>query len=807
MSSYAFRLRRPLPPLWPLRRRGIRCYSDATTTLPTHRAQLFIDSLPTTANYFEFFTAQSWVRYKQPATIEALRNHLSAVKKHNFAVAEMEPHIKDGGIFVTFEYTAQPGVDSEVALKEIEAEVNDFDKYGALPSLLRGHKPNAWLVKGEPWIEDMWRLSSKFLNVYFDGPDVGEERIYRLMRPYGTIQNIIQPPTFPAGSKRFMTVLFREGRGAATARNVLHGLELQTASGAPPTRLNIQYASQFKDRSQKVGDWITNHPRISLPILLFLAGTISYAIFDPIRYFTVKGTMQGWFVLKEYRIYRWLHAKSVELRILSSPEREDSQDIWKERQQAEKDTRAYLSDWPSTIAFVHGPLGSGKTRMLERVLGDSTRTVLTIDCRKLQDAQSDAKVVGTLAKQLGYVPVFSFVNSISQVADLVSVGLTGQKANLSSSLPEQIRQMLAVVRAAIKSVGASEQREVQRRAKRNADRDAKNDANAANSAEKKAETELQAVSALPVVVIRNFDSRGSNREDVFDELAEWAASLVEQKLAHVIVVTDNRENAKRVAKALPSKPLASIALSDADSASAQAFVKRKLEDMNLTYTHDQIESIKRLGGRASDLENLIHKVRNGATIDAAVEDIISRGVGELRKNAFGDDAEDAKSLPWTREEAWALFKLLAKKSEVPYHDVLLEFPFKGNETALRAMEHAEIISIATHNGRPSAIIPGRPVYRYVFQRLVDDPIFQATQEIAFNEKLITSSESTIKTCEQELLSLKEIAGQESHWLWGGNTATTARSRYLFSKMHAATLKIEALERKNTDLKKVLAKGG
>jgi hypothetical protein len=61
---------------------------------------------------------------------------------------------------------------------------------------------------------------------------------------------------------------------------------------------------------------------------------------------------------------------------------------------------------------------------------------------------------------------------------------------------------------------------------------------------------------------------------------------------------------------------------------------------------------------------LIYKVRNGSSIEDAVEDIITRGIGELRKNAFGDDVEDAKDLPWTRTQAWDLMKRLAKEGEV-----------------------------------------------------------------------------------------------------------------------------------------------
>lgn len=101
-------------------------------------------------------------------------------------------------------------------------------------------------------------------------------------------------------------------------------------------------------------------------------------------------------------------------------------------------------------------------------------------------------------------------------------------------------------------------------------------------------------------------------------------------------------------------------------------------------TPEERKAIERLGGRASDLKTvsiifavvqkksssltmsfkLIHKVRGGQTIQDAVEDIIGRGIIELRKAAFGEDAEDAKSLSWSREQAWAVLKQLAKAEEV-----------------------------------------------------------------------------------------------------------------------------------------------
>jgi hypothetical protein len=49
-----------------------------------------------------------------------------------------------------------------------------------------------------------------------------------------------------------------------------------------------------------------------------------------------------------------------------------------------------------------------------------------------------------------------------------------------------------------------------------------------------------------------------------------------------------------------------VALYDADPTSALLFVKQKLQDsvVELEFTNEQIEQVKRLGGRASDLESV-----------------------------------------------------------------------------------------------------------------------------------------------------------------------------------------------------------
>lgn len=45
-------------------------------------------------------------------------------------------------------------------------------------------------------------------------------------------------------------------------------------------------------------------------------------------------------------------------------------------------------------------------------------------------------------------------------------------------------------------------------------------------------------------------------------------------------------------------------------------------------------------------------------------DIISRSATEIVKNCFVEDNEEAKNLPWTREQVWYLVKALSKQKEV-----------------------------------------------------------------------------------------------------------------------------------------------
>jgi hypothetical protein len=321
-----------------------------------------------------------------------------------------------------------------------------------------------------------------------------------------------------------------------------------------------------------------------------------------------------------------------------------SEEIWQERHAAEDALAKYLLDVPSTVAFLHGPAGSGKTPMLNAALAG--RRVLNIDAHALTKNAADAGVVNALAAQTGYWPVFAFLNSFNTWIDLASVGLIGQKAGLATGVPDQVRQVLSVVGGALGGVVARDkrarekatiaaERAEQERAKSAEPRveatkavdqekapllappapveeaieegeakaegwlarlpaslpalpalptsvsdlaglpgrlvrSASGDSAPTPAADRAADTtpspldperlrrasaEAAAVRALPVVVLRNFGARGGARADageVLDALAGWAAALVEGGIAHVVVVAEKRDDAKRLAQGTPS---------------------------------------------------------------------------------------------------------------------------------------------------------------------------------------------------------------------------------------------------------------
>lgn len=189
-------------------------------------------------------------------------------------------------------------------------------------------------------------------------------------------------------------------------------------------------------------------------------GGITYAIFDPIRSFFVESKLKNTFSLDDYKLYSWLKDKTVGLFI--DEKSKDEEDDWWERKEAASNIKELLRETPSTFIQISGPRGSGKHQLLSKSIHKDSKH-LNINCEFIaNNSKTDSALVGSLANETGYWPIFSWVNSISNLIDLAAVGLIGSKAGFATPVDAQLRQILNVTTGALVSV---KQKEIEKREK------------------------------------------------------------------------------------------------------------------------------------------------------------------------------------------------------------------------------------------------------------------------------------------------------------------------------------------------------
>ena len=136
------------------------------------------------------------------------------------------------------------------------------------------------------------------------------------------------------------------------------------------------------------------------------------------------------------------------------------------------------------------------------------------------------------------------------------------------------------------------------------------------------------------------------------------------------------------------------------------------------------------------------------------------------------------------------------QKQLRYSEVLLSGVYKTNgESALRALEQAEMISIQSMHGRPHSIRPGRPVYASAFRALIADRVLRARLELSTLNELTKSENSTVEKCEAELSLLGNLPEK------GGGLLE--RMLYLMDKLKKSHRSIEEYEAESSKLKKIL----
>ncbi|KAK6521173.1 mitochondrial escape protein 2 [Arthrobotrys conoides] len=694
-------------------------------------------------------------------------------------INQIIPRVKEGGAFVKF---VKPANTTD---REVEQRMRDsLEQKKIRPWYSPFGQVRCFLVEGRPWLEDLQRFPAARLKVEFEGPDVSPEELYTRFRRFGRLIDINPLPKDSKELPRYTYLTFWKIRSAASARNCLHDLKIKTADGKE-TQLRILYSRTVK--AHTIRKWILDHPKIVLPIILAVIAAIAIAVFDPIRTFFIEAHITHSLDFGS-KAWTWFKGAASTYLILNKKQGTDGSGdlsvLWEERKETVETVKSWLLESTETFIVVQGPRGSGKRDL---VLGDVLKDwkyKLVFDCEPVQDGHGDAQIIRASAAQVGYKPVFGWLNSINSWVDLAVQGTLGTSAGLSETLETQFTKILQNTATALKNVALSQ------RQKTDKDISLNDDEWLEAHPEKR-----------PVVVIDNFLHRTDNAgEKIYQRLSDWAALLVSANVAHVIFMTNDVSFSKQLARSLPDRVFRTVMLGDASPEAAKRYVLSHIHsgmtDEEKTKEIEELDSsIDQLGGRLTDLEFLARRIRTGEMPTQAVSEIVKTSANEILKLYFlGDPAKRS----YTKEQAWTLIKMFGegKEDQLRYNEVLLHGIFsKGGEEALQALEQAEFITIVSAEGRPWAIKPGKPVYRAAFKKLQSDKVLQAKLDIDVATELTKTETANVAKYETELTTLAQLPSKPSE--------IAGRVSYLLKKLQASQVKIEQYEKEVGALKKIL----
>lgn len=538
--------------------------------------------------------------------------HYAIPKSLNLEIKEVVPRFKEGGAFIKYarktdatDEGISDAIKEHLAKNPIRPWFNPFQV------------ADADLVRGRPWIEDLYRIPSQSLRVEYlpnstEGPaaELTQEALYTLFRPFGKILDIQQQPSDSKIEPRYAVLRFDRPRSAVMARNCMHGYSASEddGGGKSGTRFKINY--ERKIRLSMVKDWILSHPRIVIPVIAALVAAITVAIFDPIRTFFIKLKIKSTLHTLDNAVLLWIRKQASKAnKIYFGQRKADPRGltaIWEDRQSDITQLQAWLTETAETFIVIHGPRGSGKRELvLDQALKDHHYKVV-IDCKPIQDARGETAKISRAAAQVGYRPIFSWMNSISSFIDLAAQGMIGTKAGFSETLDAQLSKIWQNTAVAMKKVALDHRRKEDK------------DFNLNDDEYLEAHPERR-----PVVVIDNFQYDAEDSV-VLDKLTEWAASLTSAHIAHVIFLTTDSSFSKPLGKALPNQVFRTIGLGDCSLEVGRRFVLNHLEagageggEVPKQDSKESLEGldscIQVLGGRVTDLEFMAHRIEAGET--------------------------------------------------------------------------------------------------------------------------------------------------------------------------------------------------
>ncbi|ODQ82722.1 hypothetical protein BABINDRAFT_178866 [Babjeviella inositovora NRRL Y-12698] len=704
--------------------------------------------------------------------------------KSKLQITSFVPIKRDGGVFVKF--AVPPFMEIDEFNKAIQKNTKDKATNSILGYLTH---PRCYPVKGVPWIEDLRRFPSNRLKMSFEGPDLTEEEIYLLMRRYGVISDIIPPSPSIKDLPRFAEVKFRSMRSAVAAKNCTTGLKLGE------TVIHIKYIPVVRDNIIK--DLILGHTKIAIPIIIALLATLAVLIFDPIRELFVESKITKKYLLTTYKdnlfvkplisfintFYDSVSSVAHLFYTRCGNRNEESGVLWTERYETVKQVKLWMEENMNTFLIIQGPRGSGKHLLIKEHVLAARDNVLYLDCEMMIKSRNETQLIRNVSHELGYYPIFPWLNSISTYIDLGVQGLTGQKSGLAESKETQVKNMFALVTSTIRNIAL---RDYNLNAVLEPEVD-ENGVVVAQTLIKEDDYLTDNPELKPVVVIDRFATKSETNSFVYRELAEFAATLINMNVAHVIFITDEVGSTQVLTEALPNLIFKTFLLSDALEESAQSYVLTQLKNSGKDFSElsqiDLCRAVKPLGGRMLDLQALVRRIVSGEEPQVALSQMVHQTAEQVTQMI------KSLSAKYTQAQAWEMVKMLAAKPSVGYNEIYKSAFFKDTATLVE-LERDELVMLIKDQGIVQEVRPGKPLFTEAFCSLVNNERVYSFFENDSLSLLIAMETAKVKRFEEELVSLRAVSD---------NKLFAARLEYLGQKICLSTDKIIALEAAQADL--------
>lgn len=723
------------------------------------------------------------------------------------------PLRRDGGAFVKF--IVPPTSSISDLTKSIEHNIQANREFVKEPWYMRlfSQPPRAYKVKGVPWIEDLSRFPSRKLKVMFEGEGLSEEELYLLFRRYGLILDIV-----PANSTTPYAVIdFKTTDACIRAKNCVTGMTIHDGK----TTLHLQYIPL--KRVNHLTQFLGNHQRITIPIILALLAALAVFIFEPIReqfielkirnYYSWDAHKDNWIIKLISTPYQIIvgklndgrHFLDDSLGTITGTMREEldvdnlNQDmIWTERAEKANQLRLWVCENVNTFIIVKGPRGSGKREfVVDHALtlnSDFSKRVLEIDCDSLQKARNDTAFLKLAASQVGYFPLFTWTNSVSQFLDLGMQGLVGQKSGLSELKESQFKNILQLTQTAIRKVALSDYEKYRCEYQRQQQKIA-NDANSdAKVVDLKEDEYIQMHPHVkPVVVINNFLRKSNSPNDfLYKAIADFAGQLIQSNTAHVIFISSDSGSILHLASALPNQVFKSISLADASQLSAKTYIQKQLRGSEEVSNLEAC--VKPLGGRMLDLQAFVRRIKSGESSEDALREMIHQASEQITTFFLSSDVSKSDGeATWTAAQIWGLIKKLSLSDNVTFDELLRSplFPSAQDTVAtLGTLEKNDLISLRRDKGLIVLIATGRPLYKAAFQELVGDPTIFKLYETYYFQQLIAVENSKLAKLEDQAARLSLLHDQK---------LLKDRMEYICGKIQKLTDNIKSYEQSISEI--------